>query len=151
MFDWLYEIGKEIGFIKSDMLNHLKGFDLHCEGYYGTPYATYLALAVLGITGLVLILQYYVIDHPPKRPMLTWWLIELVAAILNFFTAYMIVGPSIAPGHHCADLKLNGGDVIGVSFFNALCGLILAMFLFGLPWLRRLSTNNVFTTFYPNR
>ncbi|TSJ36557.1 hypothetical protein FO440_22270 [Mucilaginibacter corticis] len=150
MFDWLYSIGKDIHFITGDMLTHLKGFDIRCSGYYGTPYATYLAISFLIITLGGIGMQYFAIDSPPKRPVATWWFVELIIAIVNFIAAYFVIGSSISPGHHCKDLMLNGLDVIGVCFFNVLCGLILAMLVTGLPWIRRMSTNNVFTTFYKN-
>lgn len=150
MFDWLYSIGKDVHFVTGDMLNHLKGFDLRCSGYYGTPYATYLGMALVVITLGGLGLQYFVIDSPPRRPVGTWWLVALVIAVVNFVTAYFILSSSIAPGHHCKDLMLTGLDVVGVCFFNVVCGLLLGMILTGLPWIRRMSTNNVFTTFYRN-
>ncbi|MCR8560393.1 hypothetical protein KXD93_22255 [Mucilaginibacter sp. BJC16-A38] len=150
MFDWLYSIGKTFRLITSNMLNHLKGYDIHCSGYYGTPYATYLGITFIAITLVGLALQYFIIDIPPKRPTGTWWLIALIIALINFIAAYCVIGSSTAPGHHCKDLSITTLDVIGVCFFNVVCGLFLAMVITGLPWLRRLSTNNVFTTFFKN-
>jgi len=149
MFNWLYQIGEGMQMYSRDMFKHLCGMDVTCSAFIGTPYATYLAIGLGAITLGVLALHYYVLDSPSFNRYYHWWLMALIMAILNFAVAYGILHASIHPGGYCKDLHITNSGAIGVALFNVLTGLIVSIVLTWIPPLRRLSTNNTYTTFIP--
>jgi len=150
MFNWLYQIGEDVGCYSKGMYSHLCGWDVTCSGFFGTPYGNYLGMTVIVATVLALLFFYKLIDSPTKRKVASWWLMALILAVVTFAASYLMIHGSLRPGGACRDLRLTNGDALGLAFFDTLWGLLLAMIVCWTSFPRKLiSTNNPFTTFYP--
>jgi hypothetical protein len=152
MFNWLYQIGEDISWYSKGMYTHLCGWDVSCAGYYGTVYSNYLGWTVFITVLVALALFYRVIDSPTKRKTPSWWLMALILAAVVFLESWLMIHGSLRPGGACKDLRLTGGDVLGLAFFDTFWGVLLAMAISLTAFPRKLiSINNPFTSFYPIR
>jgi hypothetical protein len=78
-----------------DLGDHLRGWDITCSDYIGTPWYSYIGWLMLIITLFIYALQYHMIDHPRYNKKIHWWLSALTIVLLNFFTAVLIPYNSI--------------------------------------------------------
>ncbi|MBV6403805.1 MAG: hypothetical protein IT228_11905 [Flavobacteriales bacterium] len=131
-----------------DMGDHLRGWDILCESYTGTPWYVYMGWLMFAVTGLLYAIQYHIWDRSSFNKKHHWWLVALAVAGVNFLIAFTIPFNAIQSGDHCPDLYLTVPDCLGFGFSNALWGFILFVVITTLPFPRRLSTNCRQTTFW---
>src|ERR1017187_7927812 len=115
-FAALYEWGGLIPFYSVDLGNHLRGWDLTCTGFVGTPWYIYIGSIMIGITVFIFCLQYFIIDSPKFNKAKHWWLMALLLVIINFAIAFSIPYNDLTGMTICKDLKINVSDCIGFGF-----------------------------------
>ena len=90
-FAALYEWFGLIPLYSSDLADHLRGWDLLCESYSGTPGYVYVGWLMILVTMALYAFQYHVFDRPNFQRRHHWWLVACVIAILNFTIAFAII------------------------------------------------------------
>lgn len=143
-----YEWWGLIPFYSTDLGDHLRGFDITCSDYIGTPWYTYIGCIMLIITGFFYALQYHIIDSPRFLRRHHWWIIALIIVLLNFLIAFIIPFNSVQTGDYCNQLSINIADCIGFGISNALWSFIIFIIITSVPWIRQFSTNCRHTTFW---
>jgi len=147
-FAALYEWFGLISFYSIDLGDHLRGWNLLCEAFTGTPWYVYTGWTMFLITGLVYALQYHAYDRSHFNKKHHWWLVALVVVLLNFLIAFAIPYNALQAGNYCAGLDWSVPDCAGFGLSNALWSFILFVLITTLPFPRRLSTNCSHTTFW---
>ena len=147
-FAALYEWFGLISLYSSDLADHLRGWDLLCESYSGTPGYVYVGWLMILVTMALYVFQYHVYDRPNFQRRHHWWLVACVGALLNFTIAFSFAYNALQTGDHCIDLYWSIPDCAGFGFSNAVWGVILFVVITTLPFPRRLSTNCSHTTFW---
>lgn len=144
----LYEWFGFMPLYSSDMKDHLKGWDITCTDFIGTPWYVYIGSLMIITTGFVYALQYHIMDSPRFCEKKHWWLFALILTSFNFLMAMILTYHSIHSGNHCYQLRLGLSDSIGFGISNALWSLLLLMLISSFPLFRRWSTNCSYTTFW---
>ena len=147
-FSWLYQFGGLIRFYSNDLHKHLRGYDITCTEYSGTPWYLEIGLSMLGVTVLTYILQYHVVNSPRYNKKTHWWLWALSMALLNFLIAYGAVSNTKRTLNYCSQLTITYSDCFGFALSNAIWSLIIYAALTSTPFLRQFSTNGRHTTFW---
>jgi hypothetical protein len=148
-FASLYEWFGLIPFYSTDLGEHLRGYDITCTDYMGTPLYVYIGWIMILLTIFFYILQYYIINSPRFNKWIHWWLIALVIVILNFLIAFTLPFNDLQSSDYCNQLKLSVSDCVGFGFSNALWSFILFLLLTSLPVPRKWAGYNMrHTTFW---
>lgn len=138
-----------INFLYStDMGDQLRGWDITCTDYIGTPWYVIIGWVMVATTALVYVLQYHIIDSSKWNKKQHWWIFALFIICLNFLIAFIIPFNTINAGDFCNQLNLSVADCIGFGMSNAIWSFILFIFISTIPLIRRFSTNCRNTTFY---
>lgn len=132
----------------TDMGDQLRGWDITCTDYIGTPWYVIIGWTMIAVTALFYALQYHIIDSSRLKNKTHWWLFALIIVILNFFIAFLIPYNSIQAGDYCNQLNLSVSDCIGFGLSNAVWSFILFTVITSIPVFRRLSNNCRHTTFW---
>jgi len=131
-----------------DLGDHLRGWDITCSDYIGTPWYSYIGWLMFIITLFIYALQYHMIDHPRYNKKIHWWLSALTIVLLNFFTAVLIPYNSIQSGEYCSQLNFSVSDCIGFGFSNSLVSFIFFIFLTSFKYPKYFAINCSRTTFW---
>jgi len=149
LFAALYEWFGLFSFYSRDLGDHLRGWDILCEAYSGTPLYVIVGWLMIGVTLAVYALKYHgPFDRAGFSRKHHVWLMALIAAGVNFLIAFLLPYNAILAGDHCPDLLLSVFDCIGFGLSNALWSIILFAIATSLPFPRRLSTNSSHSTFW---
>lgn len=132
----------------TDMGDQLRGWDITCTDYFGTPWYVYIGWIMIFITILVYALQYHIIDSSKWNKKQHWWLFATVIVALNFLVAFTIPFNTVNAGDFCNQLNLSISDCIGFGLSNAIWSFILFIIISTIPLIRTLSTNCRNTTFW---
>ena len=147
-FQKLYEWGGLNQLYNKDLADHLFGLDITGEGFFGTPWYSYIGLSMFAITIFFYALQYHIIDSTRFNKKYHWWLIALIIVVLNFVIAFSIPFNSLQTGNYCSDLYFNILDCIGFGITNAIWSLVLFIIITTIPWIRSRSVNCRHTTLW---
>ena len=147
-FASLYEWFGLVPFYVSDLGDHLRGFDITCSDFIGTPWYLYIGCSMIITTIIIYALQYHIIDSPRLNKRRHWWLVALIIIAINFITAFAIPYNSLQTGDLCQDLHFSVADCLGFGLSNALWSLILFVIITTIPWIRQLGVNCRHTTFW---
>ncbi len=147
-FASIYEWFGVISFYSTDMGDLLRGWDITCTDYIGTPWYLYIGWIMIGLTTLFYALQYHIIDSPKWYKKQHWWLFALIILSLNFLIAFLISFNIVQSSDYCEQLNVTIGDCVGFGFSNAVWSLLLFVLITSFPIFRKLSTNCRHTTFW---
>ncbi|MBW2937546.1 hypothetical protein KXJ69_05480 [Aureisphaera sp. CAU 1614] len=132
----------------TDMGDQLRGWDITCTDYIGTPWYVIIGWSMIGITIISYALQYHIINSPQFNKKHHWWIMALVIVLLNFLVAFLIPFNSIQSGDFCNLLYLSVSDSIGFGASNAVWSFILFILLTSFKYPRYLGINCRHTTFW---
>ncbi len=147
-FASLYEWFGLMPLYSRDLGDHLRGYDITCSGYIGTPWYAYIGSVMFLLTIFLYALLYHIIDSPRFMRKYHWWIFALIIVSLNFLIAFLIPFNSLQAGDYCNQLNLSVSDCIGFGLSNAIWSLLLYGFVSSIPLVRRFSTNCSHTTFW---
>lgn len=148
VFASLYEWFGLMPLYKTDMGDHLRGFDISCSNFDGTPWYVYIGWIMAASSLVTYAVQYHLIDSSGWNKKHHWWLFALILVALNFLIAFSITFNTVEAGDFCKELNLSVSDCIGFGFSNAIWSLLLFMLISTLPFPRRFSSNCRNTTFW---
>lgn len=148
LFASIYEWFGLFPLYSRDLGDHLRGWDITCSEYIGTPWYNYVGLIMIIITLFFYLLQYHIIDSPKFKAKHHWWIIALIIVILNFFIAFTIPFNSLQAGNYCNQLSFTVSDCVGFGFSNAFWSFVLFLLLTSFKYPKYLSINCRYTTFW---
>lgn len=148
LFASIYEWFGTIPFFSTDMGDQLRGWDITCTAYIGSPWYLYMGWTMIGSTGLIYALQYHMIDSPRWYKKQHWWIFAAILVSINFLFAFLTTFNMVRSGDYCEQLNLSYGDCLGIGFSNGIWSLILFILITSFPLFRNLSVNNRLTTFW---
>jgi hypothetical protein len=148
LFANIYEWFGLLPLYSRDLGDHLRGWDINCINFIGTPWYNYVGFAMIIVTLLFYALQYHIIDSSRFKAKHHWWIMALLIVILNFLIAFTIPFNSLQAGDYCNDLYFNVADCVGFGFSNALWSFILFLLLTSFKYPKYLSNNCRYTTFW---
>jgi hypothetical protein len=143
LFEWwgLWPYSKDLG-------DHLRGFDITCTDYIGTPWYIYIGIAMILVTGFFYSLQYHIIDSPRFMRRKHWWINALIIVGLNFLIAFILPYNSLQSDDYCNQLHFTAFDCVVFGLSSAAWSLLLYGIISSIPLFRRFSTNCRQTTFW---
>lgn len=131
-----------------DMGDYLRGWDITCTDYIGTPWYAIFGWIMISSTAVLYALQYHIIDSPRWKNKTHWWLFALIIVLVNFIIAFLIPYNSIQTGDYCNQLNISVSDCVGFGLSNAAWSFILFALITTIPVFRRFSNNCRYTTFW---
>lgn len=148
-FAALYEWFGLISFYSTDLGEHLRGYDITCSDYTGTPIYVIVGFMMLGLTIFVYLLQYRVINSPRWNKRIHWWFFAFLLILLNFIIAFGFPFKDLQAGNHCTQLRISTLDCVFFGVSNAIWSFILFLLLTSFPVPRKwLGHNMTDTTFW---
>jgi hypothetical protein len=148
-FASLYEWFGLIPFYSTDLGEHLRGYDITCSGYLGTPLYVYLGSVMIILTIFFYILQYHIINSPRFNKKTHWWIIALAVAGLNFLIAFTVTFNDLQATDFCTQLRISVTDCIGFGISSAIWSFVLYLLLTSFPIPRKVAGHNMTdTTFW---
>ena len=132
----------------TDMGDQLRGWDITCTDYIGTPWYVIIGWIMILSTAVFYILQYHIIDSSRWKNKAHWWLFALIIVLVNFLVAVLIPYNSTQAGDYCNQLNISVSDCIGFGLSNAVWSFILFAVITTIPVFRRFSNNCRHTTFW---
>ncbi len=151
-FASLYEWFGLIPFYSTDLGEHLRGFDITCSDYLGTPLYVYIGWIMIGLTIFFYVLQYYIINSSGFNKRAHWWIVAFIIFLLNFLIAFIWSFNHLQASDYCNQLKISIPDCVGFGFSNAIWSLILFLLITSFPYPRKLAGyNTTDTTFWKPR
>jgi uncharacterized membrane protein YcgQ (UPF0703/DUF1980 family) len=147
-FAGLYEWWGTNPFFARDLGDHLRGFDLVCEDYVGTPLYTYIGLGMIFTTFLSFLIQYYFIDSNRYSGRGHWLITSAILMIINFSIAFVLPFNDLQNTNYCSELNFSMADCLGFGFSNAIWSFILFLIITSLPFLRSRSINCRYTSIW---
>jgi len=148
IFASIYEFGGLIPFYSTDLGDHLRGLDITCSDYSGTPWYVTIGCIMTGVTVLAYLMMYHIIDSVHFNKKGSWWVLALFIALLNFLLASSITYNSVHYGEVCKSLHISFGDLMGFGLSNAVVSFLLFVLITSVPWFRERGINCRFTTFW---
>lgn len=148
IFSSLYEWFGLMPLYSTDMGDHLRGWDITCTDYIGTPWYVYIGWIMIITTSFIYSLQYHIIDNSRWNKKHHWWIFAIVIVGLNFLIAFTIPLNTINAGDFCNQLNLSFSDCIGFGLSNSVWSFIFFIILSTNPLIRRFSKNCRNTTFW---
>jgi len=145
-FAGLYEWFGLIPFYSTPLGEHLRGWDITCSDYMGTPLYVYIGWIMIVLTILFYVLQYYGINSPRFNKRVHWWLIALAIFLFNFLIAFTWSFNDLQSGDYCSELKFSVADCVGFGISNAIWSFILFLLLTSFPIPRKLAGANMTNT-----
>ena len=89
-FASLYEFFGLAPLYSKDLGDHLRGLDITCQGYVGSPLYIYIGISMILVTFFTYALQYHIIDSNRYNKLYHWWITSAILIIINFFIAFSI-------------------------------------------------------------
>lgn len=132
----------------TDMGDQLRGWDITCTDYIGTPWYVIIGWIMISSTAVFYALQYHIIDSSRWKNKAHWWLFALIIVLVNFLVAFLIPYNSIQAGDYCNQLNISVSDCVGFGLSNAVWSFILFAVITTIPVFRRFSNNCRHTTFW---
>jgi hypothetical protein len=132
----------------TDMGDQLRGWDITCTDYIGTPWYVIIGWIMITTTAVFYALQYHIIDSSRWKNKAHWWLFALIIVFVNFLIAFLIPYNSIQAGDYCNQLNISASDCIGFGLSNAVWSFILFTVITTIPVFRSFSNNCRHTTFW---
>ncbi|HMP22459.1 MAG TPA: hypothetical protein PKC39_15985 [Ferruginibacter sp.] len=148
VFASIYEWFGLLPLYSRDFGDHLRGWDITCSDYIGTPWYNYIGWLMILVTCLFYALQYHIIDSPRWNKKRHWWIFALVMVAINYLIAFSITFNSLQAGDYCNQLNISVYDCLGFALSNASWTFIIFLLISSTPLTRRLSTNCRHTTFW---
>lgn len=147
-FASLYEWFGLVPLYSTDMGDQLRGWDITCTDYIGTPWYVFIGWIMVSLTSFIYAFQYHILDSTKWNKKKHWWIFALGVLLLNFLIAFIIPYNSIKAGDYCNQLNLSITDCMGFGISNALLSFIYFLAISTNPMIRRFSTNCRNTTFW---
>ena len=147
-FASLYEWFGLVPFYSQDFGDHLRGWDITCTDYMGTPWYNYIGVIMIGVTIFGFALQYYIIDSTRFNRARSWWVFTGATVFMNFLIAFTITYNDIQAENYCNQLHIGIGDCAGFALSNLLWSFIILTTISSIPIVRKMSTNCRHTTFW---
>lgn len=147
-FASLYEWFGMSPFYSTDMGDHLRGWDITCTDYIGTPWYVIIGWSMFGTTALLYALQYHIIDSSRYKSKGHWWIFAIVLCTLNLLIGFLITNNALQAGDVCNRLNITVSDCLGFGISNAIWSLLLFVLVTSIPIFRRFSNNCRHTTFW---
>lgn len=144
LFEWF----GLIPFYSKDLSEYLKGRDFTCSDYLGTPWYEYFALIMIGLTGVMYVLQYYIIDSSVYNKREHWWFVAFVNAFVNFLVSATILYYTVDQTIYCAQLTITTSDCLGFALSDAIWSVVVYALISSIPVIRRFSRHSKYTTFW---
>jgi hypothetical protein len=144
----IYEWFGLLPLFSRDLGDHLRGWDITCSEYIGTPWYNYIGSIMIIVTLFFYALQYHIIDSSRFKAKHHWWIIAFIIVILNFLIAFAIPFNSLQAGDYCNQLYFTASDCVGFGFSNAFWSFVLFLLLTSFKYPRHLSNNCRYTTFW---
>ena len=132
----------------TDMGDQLRGWDITCTDYIGTPWYVIIGWIMITTTAVFYALQYHIIDSSRWKNKTHWWIFALIIVLANFLVAFLIPYNSIQAGDYCNQLNISVSDCVGFGLSNAVWSFILFAVITTIPVFRRFSNNCRHTTFW---
>jgi hypothetical protein len=132
----------------TDMGDQLRGWDITCTDYIGTPWYVIIGWALIATTAFIYVLQYHIIDSSRWNKKQHWWIFSFLIVALNFLIAFIIPFNTVNAGDFCNQLNLSISDCIGFGLSNAIWSFIFFLIISTIPLIRKFSTNCRNTTFW---
>lgn len=147
-FASLYEWFGPNPFYSEDMAELMRGWDITCTDYIGTPWYVIIGWSMVAITAVFYVLQYHIIDSSKFNKKHHWWIVALAVVLINFLNAFLIMNNTIQAGDYCTNDNIAMPDSIGIGLSNAIWSLILFILLTSFKYPRNLGINCSHTTFW---
>jgi len=147
-FASLYEWFGLIPFYSNDMGDFLRGWDITCTDYIGTPWYQTIGWIMILTTSFFYVMQYHIIDSTKWKNKFSWWITAFLLTLTNYLIAFLITYNQLNLQNYCSDLFLTMMDCIGFATSNALWSLLIFVLITTVPIFRRFSTNCRYTTFW---
>ncbi len=129
-FASLYELF--INFFGHDLGMHLNGYQ---DGAFGEPHYIWFGLVLMLGTVLMVVLFYYIINHPRFNMWKHWLLMLGATVIIQYIIAYQWVLDHLNTGKICDDLIVNKSDIASFSFVHAFWAFVIFVFVsFVIRW-----------------
>jgi hypothetical protein len=147
-FASLYEFFGLNPFYSRDMGDLLRGWDITCTDYIGTPWYVIIGWSMVSSALFIYATQYLFIDSSRWNKKQHWWLFALLIFLLNFFGAFIKSYNILRADDYCNQLNLSASDCVGFGLANAIWSFILFLIITSVPVVRRFSINCRHTTFW---
>lgn len=147
-FAAFYEWFGLIPLYSKDFGDHLRGWDITCTDYIGSPLYTYIGTITVITVVLFYALQYHIIDSSKFKSKIHWWLIALLICIISFLVAFSLPFNDIQSGDYCNQLNISTIDCVGFGISNAVWSILFFALISTIPYPRRLSINCRHTNFW---
>jgi hypothetical protein len=139
-------------FYSKDLGEHLRGWDITCTDYIGSPLYVYVGLTMVILTVVFYILQYHLINSSRFNKRMHWWIVVALISGLNFFVAFILAFNDLQFGNYCSQLRFTIFDCLFFGLSVAIWSWILFMLLTSLPYPRSWAGHNMTeTTFWKPR
>ena len=125
----------------SNLGDHLRGFDLTCSSYTGTPWYSNIGTIMILIIIFFFSLYYHIIDSPRFQRRIHWMIIVLIACIINILIAFLIPYNALRSGDYCNQLVFTASDCFGFGISNGIWSIIIFILLSLSPFTRKYSRN----------
>ncbi|MBE7516045.1 MAG: hypothetical protein HS105_05485 [Chloracidobacterium sp.] len=129
-----------------DLGDHLRGLDITCSDYVGSPLYTYIGWIVLGTVFGFYVLIYHVINNPRFNKRGHWWVAATVLILINFLVAFGWAFKDLDTGNYCNKLHFSTADCVFFGLSVAFWSLLAFGVLTALPYPRRLAGYNMTET-----
>jgi len=134
-----------ISFFGSDLADYLSGFVCATkeqeEGYFGSNHFLMYGFIALGVALAVVLIYYYVINHPRFNRRGSWLLMLLLVGVINFFVGALMTRGDLNAGNigECLVNSEKGGVSIGDCWMFGLANFFVSVIFFiifsvGLKW-----------------
>ncbi len=147
-FASMYEFWGNLQLYSTDLADHLRGWDITCTCYCGTPVYSLIGWIMVGIVIVFYALQYHILDSVRYMRVYHWWITCLVLALINYLVAFTWANNALQSLNYCEDLIISTSDCLGFGLANALWSIILFILITSFPIPRRFSSNCSGTTFW---
>jgi hypothetical protein len=148
-FASLYEFFGLAPLYSKDLGDHLRGLDITCQGYVGSPLYIYIGISMILVTFFTYALQYHIIDSNRYNKLYHWWITSALLTIINFFIAFSIPNNDLQNQNYCNQLtNIKFIDCVGFGISNSILSFILFTLITSFKFPRKFSINCRHTTFW---
>ncbi len=129
-----------------DLGDHLRGLDLTCSDYVGSPLYTYIGLIMLGSVLACYVGQYHILNSTRYNKRGHWWITAFLLILFNFLVAFGWALKDLSTENYCNKLHFSTVDCV----FFGLSVAFWSLFVFGIltasPYPRRFAGYNMTET-----